>query len=79
MEYIKIVDGVPTPMTEAEIAELTAKRELVALDLNSYSNLRRAAYPSIGEQLDMIYKDKLDGGTRFVDAITAIKTLYPKP
>lgn len=78
MDYIKIVDGVPTPMNEQEIAELTAKRQLVALDLNSYQNLRKAAYPAIGEQLDMIYKDMLDGGTRFTDAIFAIKTAYPK-
>ena len=36
-------------------------------------------YPTLGDQFDMIYKDSLDGGTRFVDAITAVKNNPKKP
>jgi hypothetical protein len=47
--------------------------------LNSkYAELRANAYPPIEEQLDMQYKDSLDGGTRFKDAIQAVKLKYPK-
>ena len=44
-----------------------------------YAELRANAYPPIEEQLDMQYKDMLDGGTRFKDAILGIKNKYPKP
>tara|TARA_B100000085_G_scaffold151898_1_gene138057 strand:- start:9914 stop:10411 length:498 start_codon:yes stop_codon:yes gene_type:complete len=40
---------------------------------------RKAAYPDIGEQLDMIYKDQQDGGTRFKDTIANIKATIPAP
>lgn len=45
---------------------------------SKYAELRKAEYPDIGEQLDMQYKDMLDGGTRFKDAIAAVKAKYPK-
>ena len=39
---------------------------------------RIAAYPSIGDQMDMQYKDKLNGTTTWADAIAAAKTSTPK-
>jgi len=45
---------------------------------SKYAELRANAYPAIEEQLDMQYKDSLDGGTRFKDAIEAVKLMYPK-
>lgn len=39
---------------------------------------RIAAYPSIGDQMDMQYKDKLNGTTTWVDAIAAAKSSTPK-
>lgn len=39
---------------------------------------RRYAYPTIEEQLDMLYHDTKDGTTKWVDALTAIKLQYPK-
>jgi hypothetical protein len=45
---------------------------------SKYAELRANAYPPIEEQLDMQYKDSLDGGTRFKDAIEAVKLKYPK-
>tara|TARA_R110002096_G_scaffold398171_1_gene594216 strand:- start:230 stop:565 length:336 start_codon:yes stop_codon:yes gene_type:complete len=44
----------------------------------TYQELRKAKYPSIGDQLDMQYHDAIDGTTTWSDAIAAIKTKYPK-
>jgi hypothetical protein len=33
---------------------------------------------SIGNQLDMIYKDNLNGTTTHKDAVEAVKTKWPK-
>jgi hypothetical protein len=40
---------------------------------------RKVAYGDIGAQLDMMYKDMLDGGTRWKDHIAAVKASIPKP
>lgn len=46
---------------------------------NSYQDLRRMAYPSITDQLDMLYWDYIHMTHTWGDAITAIKSKYPKP
>ena len=43
-----------------------------------YTDLRREAYPSLGDQADMQYKDLMNGTTTWQDAITAVKARYPK-
>lgn len=43
-----------------------------------YKHQRKAAYPEIGEQLDMLYKDMLEGSSSFIEAITNIKNSIPK-
>ncbi len=43
-----------------------------------YSNDRINAYPSIGDQLDMIYHAGA-GGEEFQAAIKAVKDAHPKP
>ena len=45
--------------------------------LNAYQAPRKAEYPSIGDQLDMIYHNG-DGGATFQAAIKAVKDKYPK-
>ena len=45
----------------------------------NYAQYRRDAYPSIGDQLDMQYKDAVNGTTTWADAIAAVKTKYAKP
>ena len=45
----------------------------------TYDDKRRKAYPSVGDQLDMIYKDMKNSTTAHADAIEAIKAKYPKP
>jgi len=43
-----------------------------------YVEQRLAAYPSIGEQLDMQYWDNVNGTTEWADLIASIKATYPK-
>ena len=45
----------------------------------NYAQYRRDAYPSIGDQLDMQYKDAANSTTTWADAIAAVKTKYTKP
>ena len=44
----------------------------------SYAEKRLAEYPAIGEQLDMIYWDQVNGTHLWQDKITEIKNKYPK-
>jgi|TARA_R110001599_G_scaffold224508_4_gene423707 hypothetical protein len=44
-----------------------------------YAQYRAAAYPSIGDQLDMQYHDSVNSTTTWKDAIAAVKTKYAKP
>ncbi len=44
-----------------------------------YIENRREDYPTIEDQLDMQYKDLVNGTTIWRDLITSIKTRYSKP
>ena len=57
----------------AKIAELQAEYEA-----NQYQRDREVAYPTIQEQLDMQYWDKINGTNNWQDAINAVKAQYPK-
>ena len=65
-----------TPIAEADI--LAKQKELqTAYDNKKYQRDRAEAYPSIKDQLDMIYHAG-QGGDTFQKAIKAIKDKYPK-
>ena len=49
-----------------------------AHDALLYSRERAEAYPLIGDQMDMIYKDNKNGTTTHADAVEAVKTKWPK-
>ncbi len=59
---------------DAEIIRLQAE-----YDAQEYSRDRSSSYPSVGDQLDMIYKDNKNGTTTHADAVEAVKDKYPKP
>jgi hypothetical protein len=59
---------------EAKMTELQAE-----YDANEYQRERATAYPSIQEQLDMQYWDKVNGTTNWQDAIAKVKADTPKP
>jgi len=73
-------DGSPThpKPTEAALNQLLADAQ-AAHAATDYSRNRAAAYPRIGDQLDMQYHDSVNGTTTWADAIAAVKTKYPKP
>ena len=65
-----------TPISEKDI--LAKQKELeTAYENNKYQRDRAESYPSIGDQLDMIYHAG-QGGDAFQKAIKAIKDKYPK-
>jgi hypothetical protein len=65
-----------TPIAEADI--LAKQAELQAdYEAKEYQRNRASEYPSIGEQLDMIYHAG-QGGDSFQAAIQAVKDKYPK-
>jgi hypothetical protein len=45
----------------------------------AYKKKRRNEYPEIGEQLDMIYWDKVNGTTIWKDYVAKVKSDHPKP
>ena len=45
----------------------------------TYQEERAMAYPSIGDQLDMQYWDRVNGTTVWADTIASVKVMYPKP
>jgi len=52
--------------------------EAPTLPVVTYKELRAAAYPLLEEQADMAYWDRQNGTTTLDNAITAVKTKYPK-
>jgi hypothetical protein len=57
----------------AEITRLEAE-----YDSQQYARDRASAYPSLQDQADMAYWDRKNGTTTLDDAITAVKSAYPK-
>jgi hypothetical protein len=64
---------IPKADIEAKMIEVQAE-----YDANQYQRDRATAYPSIQEQLDMQYWDKVNGTTNWEDAIAKVKLDNPK-
>jgi hypothetical protein len=45
----------------------------------TYDQLRQVGYGSLGDQLDMIYWDNVNGTSVWQDHIAAVKAEFPKP
>ena len=70
-------DDNPTNITNQQI--LDKQTELQAdYDAKQYQRDREKEYPSIGDQLDMQYWDKINDTTTWQDAIQAVKDANPK-
>ena len=69
-------------LSDATVNEetLTAKRDELQAehDAFQYGRNRKAAYPTMEDQLDMQYHDQVDGTTTWKDAIQAVKDANPK-
>jgi len=68
-DNIKWLDGT----VEISQADIEAKKKEFA-----YLELRQREYPSIQEQLDLQYWDKINGTNKWQQAINAVKQKYPK-
>ena len=64
-----------TPIPKADIE---AKMVEVQADYDAKQYQRDRVYPSIGEQLDMQYWDKVNGTTTWEDAVAKVKSDNPK-
>ncbi len=72
-------DSEPTnDQINAKLTELETE-----YDAKKYQRDRAVAFPNIGDQLDLLYKDmlagKVDSTGEFAKAIKATKDKYPKP
>jgi len=65
-----------TPITDAEAAALRAQQAQAAQAALTYADKRLAAYPSIADQLDLLYHGGMDA---WKAAIETVKQEYPKP
>jgi len=66
-----------TPIPANEI--LAKQQELIAeYNAKQYQRDRAKAYPSIQEQLDLQYWDKINNTNKWEEAINAVKNKYPK-
>jgi hypothetical protein len=73
-EQITWLDGT-TPISKADIQAKQAELQ-TAYDAKQYQ--RDRVYPSIGDQLDMQYKDLLNDTTTWKDAVAKVKSDNPK-
>ena len=74
-----VTDGGSKP-TEKECTDgLAALQSAWDAEFDSYKSQRRAAFPSLEEQLDMQYWDAVNGTTTWKDAIAKVKSDNPKP
>ena len=89
MTLKKIVDGIEVEMSQKEEAETLAawaaedKKQAEFIANFGYISKRVTEYPSIGDQLDMLWHSMESGeipkSAAFFSACKAIKDKYPKP
>jgi hypothetical protein len=77
LEHVIVIkEGAVKPtkkQLEDRIKELKDKYEL-----KQYQKDRLSAYPSIADQLDMLYWDKVNGTDNWLKSIESVKSKYPK-
>lgn len=71
LEWLDQTERLPKEVVQAEFDKQLAEWERL-----EYSRQRAEAYPSIEEQLDVLYHEGYDGWKSLVDEI---KSKYPKP
>ena len=79
ISWINDTPVIPKEDIEAKMVELQAEYDGNQYQRNRTVRSENGGYPTIGDQLDMIYHDQVDGTTTFKDAIKAIKDAIPKP
>ena len=64
--------------TPISVSDIQAKMVEVQADYDAKQYQRDRVYPSIQEQLDMQYWDKVNGTTTWKDAVAKVKSDNPK-
>jgi hypothetical protein len=78
--YAATPDGIVQYTAEEEaVRDADVARFEDYLANHKYKDDRRIAYASLGDQLDMQYKDQLNGTTTWKDHIAKVKSDHPKP
>ena len=77
-DELEWIDKKQTQPTENEITDEIIRLQ-AEYDAQEYARNRALAYPSNGDQWDMIYKDMKNNTTTHADAVEAVKAKYPKP
>ena len=84
MQEITTLDPVEKVLTDDEVEGLNNEtliivdNEIVEKPAPTYTELRQAEYPSLQDQLDMIYWDKVNGTNTWQETIASVKEKYPK-
>ena len=73
IEWLNGTTPIPKADIEAKMAELQT-----AYDNNAYQRVRATAYPTWQEQMDLQYKDLLNGTTTWKAAVAKVKSDNPK-
>jgi hypothetical protein len=76
-DVLEWLDTEQTQPTEAEITAEIARLQ-AAYDAKEYARNRVAEYPSIGDQLDALWKGG-DDAAEMLAKVQAVKNKYPKP
>jgi len=67
---------IPKPtMAQLDVFE---EQAIAYEQLQDILNNRRMAYPSIADQLDMLYWDKVNGTENWLNSIESVKSRFPK-
>jgi len=72
-------DTIKLTQVEVDAANVNTQAEAAYMEANGYKVARLEAYGSIGDQLDMIYKDQVNSTSTFKDHVASVKTAHPKP
>jgi hypothetical protein len=76
----KLMNGVRVEITQEELAVIQTPYQPTEEEIaNEYKLQRADEYPSIGDQLDMIFKSGVLDNSDWATAIQAVKDKYPKP
>jgi len=68
-EYVSI--------SEEEVQEIAKQKQQAAFEALSYGEKRQSEYPSIGDQLDALWKGG-QAATNMLALVQAVKAKYPK-
>ena len=78
--FVEVADNVFADMIKKSDGTFnyTDEFKLEHIKIETYKDKRAKEYPSLADQLDMQYWDKINGTNKWQQAINAVKQKYPK-